>query len=190
MAVIGDIVGRQRLWTTLLLAKPKQQTICVLPAIWVLCKGLLVAFQKQHEWWWRFVKLHGYKHLHLPVPQLGWHPNNGLSEQHHDRLFNTMRLRQNGCNFADNTFKHILLNENVKISTTISLNFVPKGPFNNTPALVQIMAWSWSGKMPLSEPMVVSLLMRICVTPPQWVNCIISISSCLLLSCADSQTLG
>ena len=50
------------------------------------------------------------------------------------------------------------------------MKFVPKGPINNNPALVQIMAWSRSGDKPLSEPMMVSLLTHICVTRPQWVN--------------------
>ena len=34
----------------------------------------------------------------------------------------------------------------------ISLKFAPKGPINNIPALVQIMAWRLSGNEPLSEP--------------------------------------
>ena len=34
------------------------------------------------------------------------------------------------------------------------------------------MAWRWQGGKPLSEPMVVRLLMHICVMQPQWVNCI------------------
>ena len=46
---------------------------------------------------------------------------------------------------------------------------VPKGPINNIPALVQIMAWCRPGDKPLSEPMMVCLLMHICVTRPQWV---------------------
>ena len=33
------------------------------------------------------------------------------------------------------------------------LKFVPKGPINNIPALVRIMAWRWTGDKPLSEPM-------------------------------------
>ena len=49
--------------------------------------------------------------------------------------------------------------------------FVPCGPFNNIPALVQIMAWHRPGDKPLSKPMLVSLLTPICVTRPQWVNC-------------------
>ena len=52
----------------------------------------------------------------------------------------------------------------------MSLKFVPKGPINNTPALVQIMAWRRPGDKPLSEPMMVSLPTHICVTRPQWVN--------------------
>ena len=83
---------------------------------------------------------------------------------------NTLRPRQNGHRFADDTFKRIFLNENVRISIRISLKFVPKGPINNNPALVQIMAWRWSGNKPLSEPMMVSLLTHICVARPQWVK--------------------
>ena len=40
----------------------------------------------------------------------------------------------------------------------ISLKFVPSGPINNIPALVQIMAWHWPGYKPLSKAMMVSLL--------------------------------
>ena len=77
---------------------------------------------------------------------------------------NTLRPRQNGRCFADDTFKCIFLNENVRISIKISLKFVPKGPINNIPALVERMAWRRSGDKPLSEPMMVSLLTHICVT--------------------------
>ena len=58
----------------------------------------------------------------------------------------------------------------LRISIKISLKFVPKGPINNIPALVQMMAWRRSGDKPLSEPMMVGLLTHICVTRPQWVN--------------------
>ena len=61
-------------------------------------------------------------------------------------------------------------NENVSIPIKISLKFVPKGPINNIPALVQIMAWRRPGDKPLSEPMMVSLLTHICVNQHQWVN--------------------
>ena len=85
-------------------------------------------------------------------------------------MVNTLRPRQNCRRFADDNFKRIFLNENVRISIKISLKFVPKGPINNNPALVQIMAWRRSGDKPLSEPMKVSLLTHICVTRPQWVK--------------------
>ena len=52
----------------------------------------------------------------------------------------------------------------------MSLKFVPKGPINNIPSLVQIMVWRCPGTKPLSEPMMLSLLTHICVTRPQWVK--------------------
>ena len=78
-------------------------------------------------------------------------------------IFNTVRPRQMaGRHFADNTFKRILLNENVKTLLNTSLNSVTRGPINNIPCLF--------GAKPLSEPMMVSLLTYICVTRPQWVS--------------------
>ena len=78
--------------------------------------------------------------------------------------FNTLRPRQNGRLFADDTFKRIFLNEIIRISIKISLKCVPKGLINSIPALVVIMAWRRPGDKPLSEPMMVS------VTRPQWVK--------------------
>ena len=78
--------------------------------------------------------------------------------------------RQNGGHFADDTFEHILLNENVRISIEISLRFVPRGPVHNILALAQIMAWRRPGDKPLSEPMMVRLTAHICVTRSHWVN--------------------
>ena len=54
-------------------------------------------------------------------------------------------------------FQCIFLNENVSISIQISLKFVPKGPINNIPALVQIMAGRRPGDKPLSEPVMIRL---------------------------------
>ena len=83
-------------------------------------------------------------------------------------VFNTLRPGQNGRHFADDIFKCIFLNENAWIPVKISLKFVPRGPINNIPALVQIMAWCRPGDMPLSEQMMDSLPTHICVTRPQW----------------------
>ena len=84
--------------------------------------------------------------------------------------YNTLRPRQNGRHFPDDIFKWIFLNENVWISINISLMFVPRGPINNIPTLVQVMAWRRPGDKPLSEPMMVRLPMHICVTRPHWDN--------------------
>ena len=77
--------------------------------------------------------------IHICITQVQW--------------VNTLRLRQNGRHFADDTIKRIFMNENVGIFIKISLKFVPKGPINNIPALVQILACHPPGYKPLSEPM-------------------------------------
>ena len=117
-------------------------------------------------------------HIHnfhfLPVQikmSTRWHLNIKISSyQNRDSHVNTLRPRQNVRHFPDSIFKCIFLNDNIRISIKIPLKFVPKGPINNIPSLVQIMAWRWSGDKPLSEPMIVSLLTHICLTRPQWVK--------------------
>ena len=84
--------------------------------------------------------------------------------------FNTLRPRQDGRHFPDDIFRCIFFNENCCILIRFSLRYVSKGPIDNKPALVQIMAWRRSGDKPLSEPMMISLPTHICVTRPQWVN--------------------
>ena len=84
--------------------------------------------------------------------------------------FKALRLRQNGRHFPDDFFKWIFVNENVWIAIKISFKFVPGGPVNNISAVVQIMAWRRQGDKLLSERMMVSLLMHICCTRPQWLK--------------------
>ena len=106
---------------------------------------------------------------------------------------NTLRSRQNGRHFADDIFKCIFLNENIWISIKISLKLVPKGPINNIPALVQIMACRLPGDKPLSELMVASLLTHICVTRPQWVKtmgCGYLMLYCVSEPCICSSNVG
>ena len=52
----------------------------------------------------------------------------------------------------------------------ISQKFVTKGPINNIPVLVKIMARRRPDNKPLSETMMVRLPTHICVTQPQWVK--------------------
>ena len=70
-----------------------------------------------------------------------------------DILLSILRPRQKRHHFADDIFKRNFLNENVWIPIKSSLKFVPQGPINNIPALVQIMSWRRTGDRPLSEPM-------------------------------------
>ena len=79
--------------------------------------------------------------------------------------FITLRPRHNGYHFPKNIFRCIFLNEYVWILVKI-----PNCPINNIATLVLIMAWHQSGDMPLSEPMMVRLLMHICITLSQSVK--------------------
>ena len=105
------------------------------------------------------------------------------------RLLTILEISSVGILVCHKLFKHIeavtkwtpfrrrhsqthFLNENVRISIKISLKFVPRGPINDIPALVQIMAWHRTGDKPLSETMIVRLPTHTCVTRPQWVKLI------------------
>ena len=68
-------------------------------------------------------------------------------------MINHLPLDKMAALFADDIFKCIFLNENDRITIQISLKFVPTSPIDNTPALVQVMAWRQAGDKPLSEPM-------------------------------------
>ena len=70
-------------------------------------------------------------------------------------VMNTLWPRQNDRHFPDDIFKCIFSNEIILISIKISLKFVLKGPINNIPALVQMVAGRRPGDKPLSEPMLV-----------------------------------
>ena len=126
--------------------------------LWWWCNNLILHWilQQSHPRPWVILRIKGKFWLCGIDQDKGWD--------------NTLRSWQHGRHFADDTFKCIFLNENVIISIKISLKFVPKGPINNVPALVQILAWRRPGDKPLSEARMVSLLTHICLTRPQWDN--------------------
>ena len=53
---------------------------------------------------------------------------------------------------------------------SFSLKIASKGPINNVQALIKMMAWRRPCGKPLSEAMIVSLLIYSCVTQPEWVK--------------------
>ena len=63
-------------------------------------------------------------------------------------IVNPLRLRQRGHHFANDILKCILYNKNHHIVVQILLQFVPEGPINNMPALVQMIARHWTGDKP------------------------------------------
>ena len=60
---------------------------------------------------------------------------------------------QNDRLSAIDILRYIFVNEKICILIEISLMFVHKGPIDNNPALVKVMAWYWIGDKPLSETM-------------------------------------
>ena len=54
---------------------------------------------------------------------------------------------------ANDTFRCIFSNEDDRIPIQISLKFVLRGPIDNKPALVEVMAWRLTGDKPLPDPM-------------------------------------
>ena len=68
-------------------------------------------------------------------------------------IFNTLRPRQHGRNFADDISMFILLNEHAWLSR-----------ITNIPVMVQIIGWRWPCDKPLSEPMMFNKLTHVCVT--------------------------
>ena len=114
------------------------------------------------HWWWRYMP----KVLHTTKQHLMYMLQGVLKRWR----FNTLRLGQNGCHFPDKIFKCIFLNESVWISIRMSLEFVPKVPRNNIPALVQIMAWCLQATSHYLNQWWPSLPTHICITRPQWVK--------------------
>ena len=76
-----------------------------------------------------------------------------LDDANANMTVNSSTPGQNGRLFTDSVFICIFVNDKLCILVKISLNFFPKGPIDDNPALVQIMAWCWIGDKPLSEPM-------------------------------------
>ena len=72
----------------------------------------------------------------------------GLTDWHRDKIAAISRRY----------FQIHFFNQHVSISIKVSPKFVPKGPNNTIPTLVQIMVWHRPGDKPLSEPMMVILL--------------------------------
>ena len=77
------------------------------------------------------------------VARLNKHPWISPACGHEDTL-NTLRPRQNGHYFAEDTFKCIFFNKNLHNLIWIVLEFCSQG---------SQMAWHWAGNKALSEPM-------------------------------------
>ena len=119
------------------------------------------------------IQTFSFRKMHLKISSGKWRPSClGLnaeralikSVRRASTTLNTLRPKQNHWHFADDTFKCVFLNENIRTSINISLKFVPGVQ------LTIFHHWRRPGDNPLSEPMMVSILTHICVTRSQWVK--------------------
>ena len=85
--------------------------------------------------------LTGWQHSHQPI------------RTHMQFLLTHLPLEKMAAILADDNFKCILLNENDRIPSQISLKFVSRSPIDNKPALVQVMACRRTGDKLLPELM-------------------------------------
>ena len=92
--------------------------------------------------------------------------DNKVSSTSFERLFITLKPRHVGPLFTDRNFQMHFFWMNIYKFWLKFHEVCSKSPINNTPALVQIMAWCRPGDKPFSEPMIVSLLTH--ATRPQW----------------------
>ena len=77
---------------------------------------------------------------------------------------------QNSPHFPDDISRCLFGEWKILYFIKISLKFVPKGPIDNKPALVQIMDRPWIGTRPFSEPTLTDSLTHVCGTRGRWVN--------------------
>ena len=85
-------------------------------------------------------------------------------------------------------FKCIFSNEKIWILIKNSLKFVPRCCNNKITALYQIKARHEPENNPLSEPVIVNLLTRLCIT--QWVNVLSHVNQCMYIDILRPQQMA
>ena len=86
------------------------------------------------------------------------------------RTFNTMRPRQNGCHFPDDSFKWIFSYKKNDLRYNFYWSLFPRIQLTIFHHCFRYLAWHRTCAKPMSEPMMVSLLTHICAIRSQWVK--------------------
>ena len=95
-----------------------------------------------------FICLSRFKNtFHLPYDTI----HNGQLDLTALQVLSHLPLDKMAANSADDICKCIFINEKFCILIRISLKFLPRGPIDNRPALVQVMAWRRTGDKLLPE---------------------------------------
>ena len=99
------------------------------------------------------IRTFSFKKMHLKRLSVKWWHFDPSHPRLPPSVLTHLSLDKMAAILADNNFKCFFFNENDRILVRISLKCVPRSPTDNKPALVQVMAWRWTGDKPLSEPM-------------------------------------
>ena len=105
---------------------------------------------------------------HNPIYMLYFYSNILVHDKHRRWCYNISRIFSQHWGREKNGRHFQMTFSNVFSWIKISLEFVLRGPINNTPALVQKIAWRRPGDKTLFEQMIGGLLTHICVIRPQW----------------------
>ena len=127
----------------------------IFPA-WIVVTGGAEACFQRLRWWlgrssWRRIRVIDEIAMHSYLPYT---------------VFNTLRPRQDGCLFADDILKCILLNLNSWIPNKISWKYVAWRLIDNKPYMVQIMGCRRAG----DNPIIWTIDGIYCETRPRWVR--------------------
>ena len=110
-------------------------------------------------------------YIMLEESEVKWTPDSLINICTHWKYHLTHWGRDKMADISQTTFPSVFSSMKMfEFRLKFHWSFVPKGPINKIPALVQIMAWRRPGDKLLSEPMLISLPTHICVNRPQWVK--------------------
>ena len=105
-------------------------------------------------------------HTYRPMILSNIASGNGLLSSQHQAIFSThwgrAKMATNFLTTISNAFSSVKI---YKFRLRFCWNLFPRVQLT-----IFQQAWCWPGNKPLSEPMMVNLLMHICITRPQWVN--------------------
>ena len=140
------------------------------------------------SWWWQPLKIYPKPNIVsavITLSNVSWYYMLQCNDRNNTQTTSLTHWgRDKMADISQTTFSNVF-SSMWMFEFRLKLKFVPKGPINTIPALAQIMAWRRPGDKPLSEAMLISLPMHICISfnelthkiqpiarPSGWVRCV------------------